>query len=279
MAVVLCFVAPFVPSVLVEAALLLPALVVVLAFSGAVAYLNQRYRALHGIFPVAPFTVLWLYGLPQAWRRRDSGVLTLAVLAALYLSFGCAAIFVFYVDAAGGLSTGLEWGQRYLLTLYPLLAILSGLALSMYRESSRPSWLRTSVTVLVAAMMLIGVQQEVRGLAMLRSSRNELAAYDSVLRNGDPIVTDVWWLPTALAPLYLAHDFYYVQTRAELAEWVRLGTAHAIARFNFVSLTQPTDGELAADLARPNPQGSRQVWGLYVTKFDLVGVGGTPPLP
>lgn len=274
-AVGLCFVAPFVSSVRTEAAVVIPALTVVLAFSASVAVLDQEYRALHGIFPVAPFMVIWAYVLPDAWRRHDSRLLMLAGFAVLYLVLGCTAIFVFYVDAEGGLRSGLEWGQRYLLTLYPILTILSLLALRTYRKSTRPARLKTIFTVVVSTMMLIGVQQEVRGLAMLRANREKFAAWDRALRSDGPIVTNLWWLPTTLAPLFLTKEMSYVRSPTELGDWVRLAVAQEIPAFTFVSLGPVQDGLLANTAARRVPQASRAVLGLYLTRFDLAA-GGSP---
>jgi hypothetical protein len=278
-AVGLCFVAPFVTSVRTEAAVVVPALLMMLTFSASVVFLDQRYRALHAIFPVAPFMVVWLYALPDAWRRRDSALFTLAGFAVLYLVIGCAAIFVFYVDAEGGLMTGLEWGQRYLLTLYPILTILSLVALCSYWKSTRPARLKTTFTVLVSAMMIIAVQQEVRGVAMLRFSRVQFAVWDRTLRSDGPIVTDLWWLPTTLAPLFLTKEMFYVHSPTELAEWVPLAAAQEISGFTFVSLVPVQDRQLANAAVRRRPQDSRSVFGLYLTRFDLVASGSLPAPP
>lgn len=278
-AVGLCFVAPFVSSIRTEAAVVVPALTVMLAFSASVAFLDQGYRALHGIFPVAPLMVIWLYALPDAWRRRDSGLLTLASLAVLYLMLGCAAIFVFDVDAEGGLLSGLEWGQRYLLTLYPILTILSVLALQTYRESTRPARLKAIFTFVVSAMMIISVQQEVRGIAMLHSNREKFAVWDRALRSDGPIVTDLWWLPTTLAPLFLSKEMFYVHSPRGLADWVRLAVAQEISGFTFVSLAPVQDTLFANAAVRRVPQDSRTVFELYLTRFDLVAAGRSPATP
>lgn len=272
-AVGVCFVAPFVTPPRAEAAVIVPALAVTLAFGASAVFLYHPYRALHGIFPVAPFMVIWLYALPDGWRQRDPTLLMLAGFAVLYLIIGCAAIFIFYVDAEGGLLTGLEWGQRYLLTLYPILTILSVVALDGYWQSTRSARLKTAVTILVSALMLIGIQQEIRGLSMLRSNRQVFAAWDRALRTEGPIVTDLWWLPTALAPLFLAHEMSYVASRTDLTDWVRLAAAQEIPGFTFVSLAPVQNGPLGRAGVPLMPRDSRSVFGLYLTRFDLA-----PPL-
>ncbi len=277
--VLLCLMAPLLSAVRIEAAVIAPALLIVLAYSASVAFLGQRYRSLHGIFPVAPFMVVAFYALPEAWRRRDAALLALSSFAVLYLVIGCAAIFAFYVDVEGGLLTGLEWGQRYLLALYPVLTILSVVALYTYRESNRPAWLKRYFVVMVAAMMTIGVQQEVRGSTMLRFNREELAACDRELRTEGPLVTDLWWLPTTVAPLFLTKEMSYVQNPAELAEWVALAAAQGIPRFTFVSLVPIREGQLADAPVRLVPQGSRSVFGLHLTRLDVISTRTPPAAP
>ena len=268
-AVGLCFVAPFIAAARTEAAILIPALVATLVFSTSVVLLSRGYRALHGIFPVAPFLVIWLYALPDAWRRRDAKLLTLAGFAVVYLLIGCAAIFIFHTDTQGRLTTGLEWGQRYLLTLYPILTILSLVAFSAYWHSTRPVRLRNAFAVLVSAMVVIGVQQEVRGIAMLRFNRVKFADWDRWLRSDGPIVTDLWWLPATLAPLFVSKEMSYVARPAHLARWVPLAAAHGVTDFTFASLGPVDDAALSDVAARRVAQDSCVVSGLSLTRFRL----------
>jgi len=277
--VLLCLLAPFLRAVRIEATVIVPALLIVLAYSASVAFLGQRYRSLHGIFPVAPFMVVGFYALPEAWRRHDAALLALSSFAALYLVIGCTAIFMFYLDAEAGLLTGLEWGQRYILALYPVLTILSIVALYAYQESSRPAWLKRYFVVMVGAMMIIGVQQEVRGSGMMRFNREAFASWDQALRTDGPLVTDVWWLPTALAPLFLAKEMSYVQRPLELTEWVSLAAAQGIPEFTFVSLVPLGDAQLYEAGVRRVPQESRAVFGLHLTRLDMVSVRTPPAAP
>jgi len=269
-AVGLCCVAPFVASVWTEALLIIPALLVILGFSAWTAFLDPHYRSLHGIFPVAPFMVVWLYALADGWRRRDSTVFTLAAVALLHLIAGCSAIFLSYVDENGELSIGLEWGQRYLLTLYPLLAILSLVALQTYRASTRPALLKTTFTILVGALMIVGVQQEVRGLSMLRLNKGAFATWDRALRSDGPIVTDVWWLASVLTPLFVTKEMYFVQSRTELTEWLRVAATHATATFTYASLLPLEDDTLAPAGVRLTAQDSQTLEGLHITRFSLI---------
>jgi len=271
-AIILCLVAPFVRSVRMEAVVIIPALLIVLVFSIWVAQLDQQYRSLHGIFPVAPFLVIAFYALPDAWRHRRRASSAVASVGFLYLVFGCGAVFVFYVNAEGALLSGLEWGQRYLLALYPVLTVLSVAALDAYRHSPRPVALKRAFTVLVSAMMILGVRQEIRGLAMLRVNRQMFAAWDQALRSDGPIVTSLWWLPATLAPLFVTKGIAYVRSPQALAEWTPLAAAHGIAQFTFVSLAPIPDRQLATAGRRQRLRDSRFVSGMVFTRFDVIDI-------
>src|SRR6185503_1695526 len=70
-AIALCAVAPFVTSSWLEAATIIPALLVMGAYSASLFLRSDTYRSLHGIFPVASFMLMGFYAAPQAWQRRQ----------------------------------------------------------------------------------------------------------------------------------------------------------------------------------------------------------------
>ncbi len=268
--------AAFVRRVRLEAALLLPALLVIFAYSVLLVFSSQPHRALHGIIPVAPYVVVAGYVLPQAWRRRQRPQLLVSLLATLYLLTGVAAILTFYMDRVG-LNTTLEWGQRYLITLYPLLATLAVLAVSEYWQSARPAKQRLAFGLLVGALISVGIQQQVRGLRMLYENREKIAVWDKALRVRGPVVTDVWWLPTAVAQLFTTSDMFVVLDRAELDGWLAHVRQHGVRTFTFVSLRPLRDGgswqqpvRLLESEAYPG--------GLYLSRFEVTR-DESDPLP
>lgn len=234
----LVVVAAFERRARIEAVLVFPALAVVLAFSTWLVLLSQPYRAMHSIVPVAPYVVVAPYAVAQAWRERRRPQLMLSLLATVYLVLGIAAVLIFYLRG-GGLATTLEWGQRYVLTLYPLLAILALYAVGLYWRSSRSLAQRLLFVVLVGAMIGVGIRQEFRGLKMLHENRTILAAWDSALRARGPVVTDVWWLPAAVADLFTTRDMFVIEDRAALGDWIDVARRGRVRRFTFASLGKP----------------------------------------
>ena len=136
---------------------------------------GEPYRGLHGLFPVAPFVILWPLALRDAWRRHDARVLALGTATGAYLLLCFGALALTYIHK-GQLDVGMQWGQRYLLTAYPMLVVLSLLALRALQRSSPSAWPRAAVAGLFALLVAAGVGLEARGLRMLHGTRSILMA-------------------------------------------------------------------------------------------------------
>jgi hypothetical protein len=251
-----------------EAALILPALLLINTVTLTVALSPEEYRAMHGLFLVTPFAVLWPYALRGAWRRRDRHGGTLGCLAMFYLLFGFTAIFLTYVDN-GRLAVSLEWGQRYLLTVYPILTVLGLVAVRDYWESGRPVWLRSAVCSIALVLALLSVGMEARGLSMLGKTRRTLATWEHALQGHNPIVTDRWWLPGALAPMYEHHPMFYVPTWRNLVEWMPLAEAQGIRQFTFAGSTAGEEGYVGSYLVRRVSQEPQVGKGLILSRFEF----------
>src|SRR5262249_51729813 len=130
------------------------------------------------------------------------------------------------VSAQGVPPTGLQWGNRYLLTLYPLGTVLALAGLQQYLRSPRPPWLKRAVVVAGAGLLVCGLLLELRGVWMLRESRRLAATWEAALRGGPPVMTDVWWLPAAMAPLFISHEVQCVRQAGDLEDWFPLAAQH-----------------------------------------------------
>jgi hypothetical protein len=271
--VVLCQVAPFVRRPVAEGVLLLSGLALVLAFSLTLLLEWTSYRAMHGLVPIAPFVVVWTYAWVAARRSEGAGALRfLTILVVAYLLIGMFAIAATYVEM-GRLDVGIEWGQRYLLTLYPILAVLSVLAAYHYWESDRPVWLRKSFVAAVALMTIVAVGFQMRGIGMLYNTRTRLAVWDEALRQEGPIVTDLWWLPSALAALFTEHEVYYVIKRSDVAAWVTAASKHRLRGFTFVSHKPVEPEDLPGAAVRRTTTKPVEIDGLALTRFRMTEDG------
>jgi len=275
-AVLLCGIGAFLRSTRAEALLVLPSCGVLLAFSIFLVSTTEPYRSLHGLFPAAPFLIVWPYALRHAWRTRGYAPLALTHVALFSLVIGVVAISGAYV-AHGRLEVGMEWGQRYLLVLYPLLAVLTLVSLRTYHLSERPRWLKRAFTTVVAALMVTGIALEVRGVAMLYDTRQKLSTWNQALREEGPVITDSWWLPTAVAVLFTEHEMFCLPNRKSIPRWLELAAASGMTRFTVVSF----DPDSAARFEDSGAQrlAERVVDGLYLTVLAPAEHGAKAPTP
>src|SRR6185369_10494612 len=142
-----------------------------------------------------PLLVLAPYAVPPTWRRRQQAQLAILVTAMLYTLLSVVITFVFLFTKTGEMPIGLEWGNRYLFYLYPLGVVLALAGVHEYGRSTRTGTAKTLLTATAAALALCGVLLQARGLWTLVESRRVVAAWQDALRDGPPVLTDVWWLP------------------------------------------------------------------------------------
>jgi hypothetical protein len=82
--------------------------------------------------------------------------------------------------------------------------------------------------------MLLAVQYQVRGLLVLAESRRHVADCQARLPTDEPIVTDMWSLPAAMAPYYLERGMYCAR-QADLSRWATEMASQQGGRFTYVS--------------------------------------------
>jgi hypothetical protein len=266
-AVLLVLVAPLVRSMRVQAVMVVVGLSMMLSCSAALILTGEPYRGLHGLFPVAPFVILWPFALRYAWQRGDAPLLALGTATWVYLLLGFAALALTYINR-GLLNVGMQWGQRYLLTAYPMLVILFLVALRALRASSWPGWLQTVSVTLVVLLVACGVGLEIRGMRMLYGTRGLMAQWDEAMRSEGPIVTSVWWIPPSVADLCLTHELFFTWPEG-IPHWVDVARRHGITSFTLAH-TEPVKEE---DLGVPGihrVSGPRMVTGgLLLTRFQI----------
>ena len=166
---------------------------------------------------------------------------------------------------------GLVSSSRYMLILYPIGALLSLLVLRTYWRSDRSRLVKSAVSILIAAMVIVAIQYQVRGVAMLYRERERLTTWESALQGRGPVVTDVWWLASAIAPFFTAHEMYCVRKRDEVAGWAVTAAEHGIDRFTFASLKDIDGKELGSATVTLLPEAQKVVAGLHVATFRLAG--------
>jgi hypothetical protein len=265
--------APALRSPRAAAITLLAALVVVLEFSAYLVVLPEAYVSLHGFLPVAPFIVLAGGAFPSVWRARRHAQLAIAVTAAVYACLVCAVIFVFLVKPEGETPVGLEWGSRYLFTLYPIGALLALAGVRELRRTAASAPLRAALTGAAAALLVCGVLLEGRGVWTLVQSRRLVATWQAALRDGPPVVTDVWWLPANMAPLFISHEMHCVRP-GELGEWLPLAVRSGVHEFTYANFRGLDTDAIARVGVAVSSEGMREVSGLRLTRIRIAPAAG-----
>ncbi len=118
-----------------------------------VLFLTERYRTIHALFLPAPYLGLmfsyWLY--VRQSQRVDA--MLLATTTTLYLFFGTFAVML----RQAGILSNLEWGPRYLLTLYPLAIICVMVGMGHIIQATPSTWGKYLLAGVVGILLLIGV--------------------------------------------------------------------------------------------------------------------------
>jgi hypothetical protein len=227
--------APFVRRTRVEGAMTLGALSAYAWLGGVLIASAQYYRCLHGLLAAAPYLIMAPHAIPIAWRQPRSPLFVLAAAATLSLLAGTLTVAVNSVDRSGAVTQGLQWGPRYLLGLYPPLGVLALVGVHEYWRSARTGPQKTVCVALFALLFATGFLLEQRGVAEARRTRGALAEWQQAMEGGGPVVTDIWWLPAALADFYAREEVYVVRSKREARAWSHLAHAHRVERFTFVS--------------------------------------------
>lgn len=260
--------APFADSRRIEALLVLPALFILLQTALIMTATTVPFLQRQGVLVVAPYVGLGLYGVPEAFRRRDASLLALASLWFLYAVFGFCVLFAVRVaEFEGTTLLGLDGASRYMLPLYPLGAVLALVALVGRPPAGPPRWITTAFQALVAATILVSVAYEALGVKELYAKRSVLVSWREEMRRQEPVLTDQWWLPAVLAPYFAHHEFYVLNRPEDVRHWLKLIANGGVDAFSFASMTS-----LPQALLRPglDARDTRTVLDLTVTRIRRV---------
>lgn len=209
-----------------------------------VALLPQPYHNLHGFVLASPFVALALWP-PEKILARDGitsqGFVYVVTLAHVALH----ALIISALSGLGPISRN-EWGQRYLMSAYPALVVLALLGASRFRLSdfAPPSvrinltFLRQGLLGLGALLVGVGLAFTVRGYVVLYSERTQVTEWQQVadaLPQGVPVVTNNWWLPLNLSPIFYSRPIMLARGDEQIGKWARQMQERGVREFAFMS--------------------------------------------
>jgi hypothetical protein len=227
----------------------------------------EPYRSIHALILPAPYLVLVapLLRPPAAAQRRRA--VFLGVTVVLYLALGTLLSMTKMVG-------GLEWGNRYLLSLTALGAVAAAAGASIYGRRDGERRPRLGVVAVTVACLVTGALFQARGVRELVISKRTLDACRLAILEADrPTVTDLYWLPAAVAVTFAERPVFTLRDRGDLGRWVgRIGRHED--RFLLVT---GHDDEVVVErwLARhPEPRlepvATRRLPGLLLIDVDMV---------
>jgi hypothetical protein len=228
--------------------------------------LSQPYRSIHSLLLPIPYSVFAILMWRYARQQKSFQVTLLTVTTALYLTLGT---IVLAVKLAERETAGLEWGQRYALTIYPLLGVCAVVGMYHFYQTTATKKSKQLLLGLSLVLLLVGIQYQMRGIREIQTTKNSLVAQATVMETiQQPIVTDLWWLSSALATRFVEQEIYTLSQREELYNWLNLAKGQANS-FVFVSL-----GPLDDDFVKAAPQPIRLtreqvVRNLTFTEFEI----------
>lgn len=196
-----------------------------------------RYRALHGILMAAPYCAFGIAALPIPGDKRDHRRALMVTLSFAYLLVFLLASF--FVGAQTG---GPEWGTRYGLIVFPLLAIMALVGISTLLENGRRVMYKAAVLCIAGCAFAISCQSAVRGIMEIQVTKWDLAAFDHKFRSLSlPVVTDQWWMGAAIAPYFAKHELYTVRDTSDVrTNWLP-AVVPTISRFVYASYGEGLD--------------------------------------
>lgn len=201
-------------------------------------FTDVPYHAAHGLLFTTPWAILGLSRAAEVWRAGDWRARVVVLTSALGLVGYTVAIVGFRGSSPHG---GLEWGARFAMSFYPLLALVAGWDLGARRDDA-------ITLVVVGALLFLGLGFQVRGLWTIQRDRQINATLNQMVRElpEQHIVSDLGWFPLNAAPIYDQKQIFVTDTAQELSEWIEQAMGQHVKQFVLVTL----DGALLADADR-----------------------------
>ena len=238
------------------------ALAVTIVAASVFLFTPQAYRSAHGLLFTTPWAIVGVCRAREIWQR---GTLRLRIVA-LTVVIGLIGYMVGLVGfRAASPQGGLEWGARFAMTFYPLLAILTG-----WEEAARPPVFASRL--MTGILVVLGMGFQVRGLQTVRHDKLIGAQLQQALLAAPEadVVSDLWWLPLDAAPLTQQKTFFVALTPGRVKDWIELAAAHEVHNFLMVTLNADLfGGAYSSESYSLRVMETRQVDNLMVGRFAI----------
>ena len=262
---------------------LVTGLVMIGVACGQVLFSGQDYSNLHGFLIASPFVALalWPPGRPRTTVPKgdpDHRSLSMSWLYMVTLLYAGLHLLVISAFSGLGPASRHEWGQRYLLPAYPALVVLAlHSAWRIWSKYGSDLRLRNGALAVVTAWGVLagmGVGFNLRGYVVLAEQRREVTNWMALARTmpeGEPLLTDVWWLPLNLAADFYTRPIMMAEGDEKIERWARQMRAKGVTSFGFMSTTPSVfEGEWRDGIEGLSVQGpAQEADGVWLQRYKL----------
>lgn len=194
------------------------------------------YRSAHGLLFTTPWALLGLCRVRDIWQQGNRQARIIALTTVLGVVAYAIAILGFRASNPHG---GLEWGARFFMTFYPLLAILTvGDWGAEKGKSVRRSLAAEFDIGILIVLILLGIGFQARGLWTIRYDKQVNAALNRTIAESplQYVVSDLWWLPYNTATITNPRAIFVAPTPSRLADWLSKAVDQNVKQFLLITL-------------------------------------------
>jgi hypothetical protein len=204
---------------------------------------SQDFQIFNGLLSASPVLVFGLLMLRAPSCRRPT---FLGLTALLYFLLAAMSLAFLAYGSATNTIGGLEWGPRFFLPFYPLMAVVSVYYLGqLLKEPSGP--FKAACLTLFVSLLIVGIAVQSTGVQRIHADNQSAQSVREIFATlpGDTVVaTDEWWLSTGP----LAFDFedrvlFLTYHPDQLPGLVARFEEQGISRFWLASFTPPENHE------------------------------------
>jgi hypothetical protein len=206
-------------------------------------YNGTYYFSAHGLLFTTPWALLGLCRSREVWQRGDWRAKIVVLTTILGLVGYIIGMVVLRSSRPHG---GMEWGARFAMVFYPLLALMTAWDLGYQRR-------KVKSLVIVGALVFLGIGFQLRGLWVVLIHKQFNAAINQTIIQlpEDHIVSDIWWLPLNAATSYPQKAIFLASTPEKVRTWIKLAASNQIQQFSLVTFKHGLLNEVAQILDEP----------------------------
>ena len=230
------------------------------------------------LFPASPVLIFAFLRFADSSVTPSAGVRLRSILWQVCLVYAV----VYGLASPKAASWGIHWGNRLVLVLYPLLAVLCAASLADWERLTPNNALRANLAApgsgfkgkkwqaaVVALVILLSVAAQVYSISILERKMDFSDRLNQAIAEApeEAIVTDQWWLGQELYAQFGHKMIFRIQSQQDLDLLTALLASHGYTRLLYVS--PPMPGERVGPEVREISDRGLNYWNLRFFPVDL----------